>query len=33
VRQGGLAISSNGVLQDRSAWTFEMDVRPFGETW
>jgi len=19
--------------QDRSAWTFEMDVRPFGETW
>jgi len=21
------------VHQDRSAWTFELDVRPFGETW
>ena len=21
------------VQQDRSAWTFEMDLRPFGETW
>jgi len=21
------------VHQDRSAWTFEMDLRPFGETW
>lgn len=21
------------VHQDRSAWTFEADVRPFGETW
>jgi hypothetical protein len=19
--------------QDRSAWTFELDVRPFGEKW
>ena len=19
--------------QDRSAWTFELDIRPFGETW
>ena len=19
--------------QDRSAWTFELDLRPFGETW
>ena len=21
------------VHQDRSAWTFELDLRPFGETW
>jgi short-subunit dehydrogenase len=26
-------VVSNLVQQPRSAWTFEMDVRPFGESW
>lgn len=34
VKPSGVAdLASSLVRQDRSAWTFEADARPFGETW
>ena len=30
---GVAAIAADLVRQDRSAWSFEVDARPFGETW
>ena len=34
VKPMGVAdIASSLVRQDKSAWTFEAEARPFGETW
>ena len=31
--EGVAAIAADLVRQDRSAWSFEVEARPFGETW
>jgi NAD(P)-dependent dehydrogenase (short-subunit alcohol dehydrogenase family) len=34
IQPGGIADAVHHVVhQDRSAWTFQIDLRPFGETW
>jgi hypothetical protein len=34
VKPSGVAdLASSLVRQDKSAWTFEAEARPFGETW